>query len=128
MARVSSLPPVSSKSAENVSGGAADELTLRANSEAFRRLQLQTRVLRDLEGGCQIPIGALGRVEGETLHLRALVADLDGERVLRGSLDGPADEPEALGLRLSDLLRENGAEAILAEIRASGTAPSPPAP
>lgn len=43
-----------------VSGGAADELTLRANSEAFRRLQLQTRVLRDLEGG-NTRLNLLGR-------------------------------------------------------------------
>jgi len=34
-----------------VSGGAADELTLRENVEAFRRLKLRTRVLRDVDGG-----------------------------------------------------------------------------
>ena len=34
-----------------VSGGAADELTLRENVEAFRRLRLGTRVLRDVDGG-----------------------------------------------------------------------------
>ncbi|HEX6993266.1 MAG TPA: alpha-hydroxy acid oxidase [Gammaproteobacteria bacterium] len=34
-----------------VSGGAADELTVRENVEAFRRLKLRTRVLRDVDGG-----------------------------------------------------------------------------
>src|SRR5690606_26177062 len=34
-----------------ISGGAADELTLRENVEAFRRLLLRTRVLRDVDGG-----------------------------------------------------------------------------
>ena len=34
-----------------VAGGAADEITVRRNREAFARLQLTTRVLRDLAGG-----------------------------------------------------------------------------
>lgn len=34
-----------------LSGGAADELTLRENSAAFRHLMLRTRLLRDLSGG-----------------------------------------------------------------------------
>ena len=84
-------------------------------------------LLRDLEGGCQVPIGALGRVEGDVLHLRALVADLAGTRVLRGSMHGPADDPAALGLRLSEHLKLQGAEEILAEIRAVDSAPAPPA-
>lgn len=107
---------------------AAQRLAVLHHDATGRATLAERTLLRDLEGGCQIPIGALGRVEGETLHLRALVADLDGEQVLRGSLDGPAAEPEALGLRLSELLRDRGAEAILAAIRASGTAPAPPAP
>ena len=34
-----------------MSGGSADEVTLRENCEAFRRLSLRTRVLRDLKDG-----------------------------------------------------------------------------
>lgn len=107
---------------------AARRLAALHHRDTGRATLAERTLLRDLEGGCQIPLGALGRMEGERLHLAALVADLEGTRVLRASLDGSVDEPEALGLRLSELLRERGAEAILAEIRASGTAPSPPAP
>lgn len=34
-----------------IDGGVADELTLQANVEAFQRLRLRSRVLRDLSGG-----------------------------------------------------------------------------
>ena len=41
--------------------------------------------LARLEGGCVVPVAALGRVEGETLHLEALISDLEGRRCSEGS-------------------------------------------
>jgi hydroxymethylbilane synthase len=42
-------------------------------------------LLRRLEGGCQIPIGALGTLERENLTLRGLVADLEGHSIIRAT-------------------------------------------
>lgn len=81
--------------------------------------------LRELEGGCQIPIGALARVDGDHLRLDGLVSDLEGARVLRRTVEGASTEPERLGRALADRLREDGAEDILAKIRGSLTVPAP---
>lgn len=70
--------------------------------------------LRRLGGGCHIAVAALGTVEGDSLHLRGLVADTSGQRILRGEIDGAADEAEAVGERLAEQLLAQGAADILA--------------
>ncbi|MDN5347788.1 MAG: hydroxymethylbilane synthase [Clostridia bacterium] len=73
--------------------------------------------LRALEGGCQVPIGALGQVEGDCLLLQGMVASLDGRRMLRDFITAPASRPEEAGKRLAEKLLSQGADAILAEVR-----------
>lgn len=85
-------------------------------------------LLRELEGGCQIPVGALATVDGENMRLAALVASLDGTRIIRREIAGLVAEAESLGLRVADALREDGAQEILDEIRAAEPVPPPPAP
>lgn len=86
-------------------------------------------LLRELEGGCQIPIGALAQVDGDRLHLRALVAAIDGKRVVTGERTGARTDAEAIGAALAHELLGRGAREILAELRAAPEAvPRPPAP
>jgi hydroxymethylbilane synthase len=73
--------------------------------------------LRALEGGCQIPIGALGSVKDGRLTLHGLVADLDGTRILREQGSGSVDDAEQLGRSLADRLTALGATEILGRIR-----------
>jgi hydroxymethylbilane synthase len=72
--------------------------------------------LRRLGGSCQIPIGAYGRVEGDTLILIGLVASPDGKALVRDSLTGPAHEAESLGTGLAERLLAQGAERILRDL------------
>jgi hydroxymethylbilane synthase len=51
------------------------------------------------------------------MHLRAMVATPDGTRSARAELSGPADAPAQLGEQVSELLRRQDAEAILAVCR-----------
>lgn len=74
-------------------------------------------LLRTLEGGCQIPIGALGDVDGDKITLHGLVGSLDGKTVLRSQISGTVSEAEALGKTLAARLVEMGADKILAEVR-----------
>ncbi len=73
--------------------------------------------LRKLEGGCQIPIGALGTVENGHLHLEGVVASLDGRQLVRSSLTGDTEEAEKLGIKLADNLVQSGAGEILKKMR-----------
>ena len=82
-----------------------------------------------LEGGCQVPIGALGSVHQNQLTLHGLVASLAGNAIVRGSASGPVTAASAVGERLARQLLERGADAILREVRAaSPTIPAPAAP
>ena len=72
--------------------------------------------LRQLEGGCQVPIGVNSTIEAGTLTLAGMVASLDGKRLLRDSISGKASNAEQLGVDLALRLRQQGAEEILAEI------------
>lgn len=68
-------------------------------------------------GGCQVPIGAFAVLDGEIIRMQAVVASLDGERVLRADTEGPAADAESLGVALAETLIEIGAGTILEEIR-----------
>lgn len=74
-------------------------------------------LLRKLEGGCQIPIGALGTVEGDQLTLKGVVAGLDGQEVIRDQISGSVNEASALGEKLAEKLVEMGADRILRAVR-----------
>ncbi len=73
--------------------------------------------LRRLEGGCQVPIGALASVEGSSLKLDGLVGSLDGSVVYRDSVIGDADQADGLGTKLAESLIERGAATLLDEAR-----------
>lgn len=76
--------------------------------------QAERAVARALGGSCDLPLGALARLRGSTLHLVAVVASSDGRRILRREGQGDAACAEELGLRVADLLAADGAHALLA--------------
>jgi len=83
------------------------------------RCQAERAFLRELEGGCQVPIGVNTALEGNQLTLTGLVASLDGQRLIKDQVTGPATAAEALGLQLATQLRRQGAQEILDEIVAA---------
>ncbi|MBR8829181.1 MAG: hydroxymethylbilane synthase [Gomphosphaeria aponina SAG 52.96 = DSM 107014] len=82
------------------------------------RCYAERAFLRELEGGCQVPIGVNTTIEGEILTLTAMVASLDGQRLIKDSISGKLSNAEQLGRDLAFNLREAGAGEILAEILA----------
>jgi hydroxymethylbilane synthase len=72
--------------------------------------------LRELEGGCQVPIGVHTQLDNEMLTLTGLVASVDGKRLIKDTVTGAASEAEYLGIQLAQLLRQQGAQDILNEI------------
>lgn len=72
--------------------------------------------LRLLEGGCQVPIGVYAEVCEQQILLRAVIASLDGKRVLKDCIQGSIDEAEQLGIKLGEQMLAAGGREILAEI------------
>ncbi len=73
--------------------------------------------LRRLEGGCQVPIGALATLEDGLLRLDGMVGSLDGSVVYRESIDGDAANADNLGSYLANILIEKGAGKLLEQNR-----------
>jgi hydroxymethylbilane synthase len=63
-------------------------------------------------GGCQVPLGAYARLEGTQLHLVGMIGAASG-RLVRGALQGPADDAEMLGARLAEQLLAAGGQQLL---------------
>ncbi len=81
--------------------------------------------LHFLEGGCQVPIGSYAVIKDNTLTLEGLIGTLDGERLIRGKIQGDPAEASRLGEELGRTLYNSGGREILASIRtaAPGIAP-----
>jgi hydroxymethylbilane synthase len=107
-------------------GQGALGMETRSNDSATARLvaalnDAQTRacvtaeraLLRELGGGCQVPLGAWARMEGSEITLDARVLSPDGEQDLRRTARAPLEHAETLGKRLGRELIEAGADRIL---------------
>lgn len=73
-------------------------------------------VLRRLEGGCQVPIGAYGEVKDGQLTLTGVVASVDGAKLLKKTVVCAPEESEKVGISLADDLIIQGAGKILNEV------------
>lgn len=78
-------------------------------------------LLRRLEGGCQVPIACYGEVRGGNLQLTGLVGSVDGKRIIKDKINGPADQAEKLGVTLAEKLLSQGADVILREVYGHNT-------
>jgi hydroxymethylbilane synthase len=110
---------------------ASDAATLRRlaaleHPETRVRTEAERGFLARIEGGCQVPIAGHAEVAGGVVTLRALVASLDGKRVVRGERTAPLAGAREMGAALAEELLAKGAAAILAECE--GKAPGLAAP
>lgn len=110
----------------------ADDARIRALADAMndaptmRAVVAERAFLAALEGGCQVPIGALAVPTadgGGVLH--GMIAAIDGTRVVRGSIALDPNDPALSGIRLANQLRGEGATEILEGLRRAEHLPSP---
>lgn len=71
-------------------------------------------VLRELGGGCLLPVGAYGRLAEGRLVVDAAVTSPDGSAQARAGATGDPHEPEALGAAVGRQLLDAGALELLA--------------
>lgn len=118
-------------------GQGAIAVQIRAGDERTRAIvaamndrdtEAQTRAERtflgELDGGCQVPIGALAIMVG-TPMLHGFISDVDGREVVRGAVPLDLMRPERSGVALARDFRIRGATEILAGLRQVDRMPSP---
>ena len=81
-----------------------------------QRCLAERAFLRELEGGCQVPIGVNTTFNGDELMLTGMVASLDGKQLIRDQASGASSDAEAIGIALAGTLKQQGAGEILQKI------------
>lgn len=114
--------PAVGQGALGIEARAADSATLTLlaplNDPATRAAVLAERaMLRTLRGGCLAPVGAWGRLEGETLRLDGVVLSGDGRTRVFAASAGKAAAAEELGRAVAEDLLAQGAAALIAGSR-----------
>lgn len=89
--------------------------------ETASAVAAERSLLKELEGGCQVPIGGYARVSGDTIELAGLVASIDGRKVFKAKLEGTVGNAVELGKSVAAELLASGARNILDEVYKSTT-------
>ena len=86
------------------------------HEETSKRCLAERSFLRELEGGCQVPIGVNSEIKNNQIFLNGMVASIDGKKLIKDQSIGPSTDPERIGKDLANKLKMQGAEKILEEI------------
>jgi len=74
-------------------------------------------VLAELNGGCQLPLGAYCQVTDDLYEMKGVVLSVDGSEAIYAQLPVDMDQPEESGKALATILLDEGAHEILRGIR-----------
>lgn len=80
------------------------------------RITAERALNHRLEGGCQVPIASYAMLDGNTLHLQALVGEPDGSKIVQGDISGNRNDGVQLGIELAEDLLSRGAKEILEKL------------
>ena len=83
------------------------------DANAARTTAAERAVAHELQASCHSPVASYATLDGDSVHLRALVAAVDGTTVLNESARGPAADGQALGMQVAQQLIARGADALL---------------
>ncbi|MCH8289305.1 MAG: hydroxymethylbilane synthase [Candidatus Marinimicrobia bacterium] len=95
----------------------SDTISVLNDKNSSDAVTAERSLLRRLEGGCQVPIGAISTVDNSELKIEAQITSLNGAVAVRDRLSGDRDNAEKLGIELAETLLRNGGEEILSEIK-----------
>ena len=86
------------------------------DEETCKRCLAERSFLRELEGGCQVPIGVKSVIKNNQIYLTGMVASINGKTLIKDQSNGDHSNPEEVGKVLADKLKQRGADKILNEI------------
>jgi len=87
------------------------------DAETRTAIIAERSLLKALQGGCQVPLGAWARIERGELVMEAVVCSVDGSQYIRKKAVASPDQAAQLGEHLARELAEGGARNILEEVQ-----------
>jgi hydroxymethylbilane synthase len=93
-----------------------DLLAFLNHPETEYAVRAERAFLKKLQGGCQVPIAGYACLEHGQIVLKGMVAELDGSKLIKDSIQGTVAQCENLGITLAERLLAEGADKILEEI------------
>ena len=82
-----------------------------------RAVTAERAFLEALGGGCQLPVGAYARADGDTMVITVFLSSIDGGTVFKAKVRGRASNPHEVALDAYQRLIERGAGPLLKSVR-----------
>ena len=83
----------------------------------WQAVSAERAFLQAVEGGCRAPIAALATVHDDIIQITAMVADVEGIQIIRGSYEGSAGFPQEAGEKLARMMLKAGAAGLIKDTR-----------
>jgi len=81
-------------------------------------VHIEREFLRELEGGCTAPIGALAKIENDTIRFNGALFSLDGKQKIDIRKEINVSEQEGFGKACAKEILENGGRELMKKIKA----------
>ncbi len=87
-----------------------------SDNDTMIEIKAERTFLKELGGGCQVPLGVNARIKDGKIFLIAFISSLDAERFIQIKMEGEREHPEELGKRATEAILKMGGKRILEEI------------
>jgi len=81
--------------------------------QTFQAVTAERAFLKELDSGCQFPVGAFAHVKEDVLAILGFVGSEDGREIYKKEIQGPAEKSEQLGRTLARYFIERGADKLI---------------
>ena len=78
---------------------------------------IEREFLRELEGGCSAPIGALAQITGTKIRFKGILASLDGQQLLRIEDEVQKEDSSGIGVKYARRILSDGGKDLLRAIK-----------
>ena len=83
------------------------------DEQTFQAVQIERDFLKVIGGSCQIPVGIFASILDEKIYARAVIASIDGKKIIKDFSIAPLEKIQTFGKDLAEKILNNGGQEIL---------------
>ena len=84
------------------------------DEETFSAVKVEREFLLEVGGSCQIPVGVFAKIDSGQIKVHALIASIDGKKVISGQWSVAREKIDGLGKKIAVQLLDSGGREMLA--------------